>query len=91
MHSAVPTIRTTALKAILDSKEDIAAANFMIDSRAAGYVPDSIQAQGQSMIVSFKRQDCNIYDFGPWYIPQMEEVSFDWDLLPYFNNGGCKG
>ena len=29
-------------------------------------------------------------DFGPWYIPQMEEVSFDWDLLPYFNNGGCK-
>ena len=20
----------------------------------------------------------------------MEEVSFDWDLLPYFNNGGCK-
>ena len=75
----------------LDSKEDIAAANFVIDSRAAGYVPDSIQAQGQSMMDWFLSGRIAIYtDFGPWYIPQMEEVSFDWDLLPYFNNGGCK-
>ena len=75
----------------LDSREVIAAADFVIDAREKGYVPDSIQAQGQSMMDWFLSGRIVFYtDFGPWYIPQMEEVSFDWELLPYFGNGGNK-
>lgn len=75
----------------LGSAEDIAAANFVIDAKAKGYVPNNTQSEGQSMMDWFLSGRIAMYtDFGPWYIPQMEEVSFDWDIVPYPAGGGNK-
>lgn len=76
----------------LDSPEDIAAANFMIEMKEKGYVPDDNQKQGQSMMDWFLAGRIGMYtDFGPWYIPQMKDVTgFDWDLVPIPGNGGGK-
>lgn len=76
----------------LGSDEAIATADYIIDVKNRGLVPDNIQSQGQSMMEWFLSGRIAIYtDFGPWYIPQMEEVeTFDWDLVPFVANGGSK-
>lgn len=79
-------------KSNLGCQEDIDAANFIINARENGWVPDSVQSQGQNMLEWFLSERIAMYtDFGPWYIPQMDEVEgFDWDLVTYPGNGGCK-
>ncbi|MGB8452877.1 MAG: sugar ABC transporter substrate-binding protein [Anaerocolumna sp.] len=76
----------------LDSAEDIEAANFIIDAKAKGYNPNNTQSEGQSMMDWFLSGRIAMYtDFGPWYIPQMADVTgFDWDIVPYPANGGNK-
>lgn len=76
----------------LASEESIACADFIIELKEGGFVPDNTQSQGQSMMEWFLSSRIAIYtDFGPWYIPQMEEVeSFEWELIPYFAGGGTK-
>lgn len=76
----------------LASEESIASADFIIELKNEGLVPDNVQSQGQSMMEWFLSGRIAVYtDFGPWYIPQMAEVEgFDWDLVPYFANGGTK-
>lgn len=84
--------RNNGTESNLDSAESIKAADFIIDLRNKGFVPDNTQAEGQSMMEWFLSGRIAIYtDFGPWYIPQLEEVEgFDWELIPYFANGGNK-
>jgi len=76
----------------LTSSETIAAANFAIRSKELGYVPNDTQKEGQSMMDWFLSGRIAMYtDFGPWNIPQMEEVEgFEWELLIFPGNGGAK-
>ncbi|MDL2300919.1 sugar ABC transporter substrate-binding protein [Lachnospiraceae bacterium OttesenSCG-928-D06] len=76
----------------LASKEVITAADFIVQSKELGYVPDDTQKQGQSMMDWFLSGRIGMYtDFGPWSIPQMSDVKgFDWDLVPMPGNGGGK-
>jgi multiple sugar transport system substrate-binding protein len=79
-------------KSALGSPESIKAADFIVNSKKLGYVPNDTEKQGQNMMNWFLSGRIGMFtDFGPWYLPQMSDVkNFQWDLVPFPGNGGSK-
>jgi multiple sugar transport system substrate-binding protein len=79
-------------KSKLAAPEAIAAAQFIVQTKQAGIVPNDTEKQGQNMMDWYLGGKIGMFtDFGPWYLPQMAEVkNFRWDIVPFPGNGGSK-
>ncbi|MBW7453905.1 ABC transporter substrate-binding protein [Paenibacillus sepulcri] len=79
-------------KSTIDSPESISAAEYIVQTKQSGNVPNDTEKQGQDMMNWFLGGRIGMYtDFGPWYLPQMAAVEgFNWDIYPIPGGGGSK-
>lgn len=79
-------------KSLLGAPEAIKAGEFMVTTKQEGIVPNDTEKQGQNMMNWFLGGRIGMFtDFGPWYLPQMADVTnFKWDLVPLPGGGGSK-